>query len=271
MDNKYLTPWIVAALLAANLSQAETLEAEPANYVFASYLGSGFYKGTDNAVFVLNVPMTFSISAHPDYRLRLTTSFGFYEYGWENIGDLELPDEVGTLAVIPGLEKSFFVSEQWELTPYLDLGWSKNLTTSEDALVYSTGLQSRYFLEGLHEDHVWINKLIYVGYQTENRKVRDSYVKILTGYDFKVGAYVPFMGKKLVPTLYGSLFWSYNGLDFYERWSNNLENDLVFEIGTTLYTNEPIDLWVTEVKRLGIGYQRNPIGNIIRLFIGTPF
>ncbi len=271
MKIKNLLFWTTITLQIPTTAAAASNEAEPANYVFASYLGSGLYNGTDNSVFVLNIPMSFKLSNHPEYQLRLTTSFGFYEYGRDQIGELELPSEVGTLAIIPGIERAFPITKQWVLTPYLDLGWSKNLSTNEDALVYSTGIESRYYLDGLYEDHVWVNKLIYVGYQTEQSQVRDSYVKLLTGYDFKVAAYIPLMGRKLIPTVYGSLFWSYNGLDFYERWTDNIHNDLVYEIGTTLYTSKPIDLWISEIQRLGIGYQRNPIGDIIRLFVGTPF
>jgi len=263
--------FLLVVLLMAGTTCVHAIEDEPANYVFASYLGNGLYNGTDNSVFVLNIPLSYEIPGHSDYRLRITTSLGFYEYGRDQIDDLQLPDDVGTIAVIPGIEKVFNITDQWELTPYLDIGWAKNLSTHESARVFSTGVQSRYSMASKYADHVWVNKLIYVGYETEDSHVKDSYVKLLTGYDFKVGAYIPFMGRKLVPTVYGSLFWSYNGLDYYQRWKNNFENDLVFEIGASLFTKEPIDLWVSDFQRIGIGYQHNPIGGVIRLFLGTPF
>ncbi len=42
-------------------------------------------------------------------------------------------------------------------------------------------------------------------------------------------------------------------------------------MGVSLYAPKPIDLWITEIKRVGIGYQHNPFGKVIRLFAGTPF
>lgn len=95
-------------------------------------------------------------------------------------------------------------------------------------------------------DYVWVNKLIYVGYEIEDSYVKDSYVKLFIGYDFKVGVYILFMGRKFVFIVYGFFFWSYNGLDYYQWWKNNFENDLVFEIGVLFFIKEFIDFWVSD-------------------------
>lgn len=251
---------------------ANTQAKEPANYVFAAYMGGGLYNGTDNSLFILNMPMTFDWPNQPDYRIRFTVSAGFYNYGEDQIGDLELPDEVGTLSLIPGIEKVFHINDHWELTPYLDFGWGENYATHESTTVYSTGIQSRYYLAGDYENHVWVNKLIYAGYKTRENGVRDNYVKMLTGYDYKFGSFIPVLGKQLVPTVYGSIFWSYNGVDYKDHWqASRIRNELNYELGFTLYTSRSFDLWITELNRIGFGYQYTPQGDLIRLFIGTPF
>lgn len=105
------------AMLALPLQAAEPAttrlqEQEPANYAFAAYMGSGLYSASDQSLFVLNIPTTWDIPNHPDVRFRLTFSAGFFNYGSEEILDLNVPEEMGTLTVIPGIEKSFALKDR---------------------------------------------------------------------------------------------------------------------------------------------------------------
>lgn len=83
------------------------IEDEFVNYVFVFYLGNGFYNGIDNLVFVFNIFLSYEILGYLDYCLRIIILFGFYEYGWDQIDDLQLLDDVGIIVVILGIEKVF--------------------------------------------------------------------------------------------------------------------------------------------------------------------
>ena len=258
-------------LMTTSLHAANPLDKEPANYAFAAYMGSGLYGATDSSLFVLNVPMTFQWRDREDIRIRLSASAGFFDYGRDSIGELEIPDSIGTLTLIPGVEKVYSVSENWELIPHIDYGYAKNFSTKEEAQVYSTGLHTRYYSKGEIDNHVWVNKLILAGYRTFSSDYRDNYVKVLTGYDYKTNVYMTLKAGIAVPTIYGLASWSYNGIDYKEKWKQGTARDLNYEIGVSLYAPKPIDLWITEINRVGLGIQRNPFGRVIRLFAGTPF
>ncbi|RLU00387.1 hypothetical protein [Ketobacter sp.] len=249
----------------------ESAPKEPANYAFAAYMGSGLYGATDASLFVLNLPMTFQWRERKDIRIRFSTSAGFFDYGRENIEELEIPDSIGTLTLIPGVEKVYAASDRWELIPHIDYGYAKNFSTKEEAQVYSVGLHSRYYTKGEIDRHVWVNKIILAGYRTFSSDLQDNYVKLLSGFDYKSNLYITLNAGIAIPTLYGSVSWSYNGIDYVEKWKDRTARDLNYEMGISLYAPKPIDLWVTEVNRVGLGYQYNQFGNVIRLFAGTPF
>ena len=253
------------------VKSAETLEKEPANYAFAAYMGSGLYGATDASLFVLNIPMTFQWRDREDIRIRFSTSAGFFDYGQDNLQELEIPDSIGTLTLIPGVEKVYSMSDRWELIPHIDYGYAKNFSTKEEAQVYSVGLHSRFYTQGDIDRHVWVNKLILAGYRTFASDLQDNYVKLLTGYDYKTNLYLTLKAGIAIPTVYGSISWSYNGIDYAEKWKDGTARDLNYELGISLYAPKPIDLWVTEVERIGLGIQRNPFGQVIRIFAGTPF
>lgn len=248
----------------------EITEEEPANYAFAAYMGSGLYSATNSSLFVLNIPTAFDIE-DSDYKIRLSASAGFFDYNRDNIEELDLPDHIGTLTIIPGIEKHYRIHTDYVVIPHLDYGYAKNFSTKEEAQVYSIGLRSRYNIRGKHDDHLWFNSFLLAGYHTFSSDERDNYVKLLTGYDYKIPAYINLGNHKLVPTVYGHLSWSYNGIDYFDQWKTNSSDDFTYEAGLTLHAPVPIELWLTDIDRVGIGVQHNPFGTVIRLFFGSPF
>ncbi len=259
-------------ILIANIAHgAESPPDETANYAFAAYIGSGLYGATDASLFILNVPTTFEWPDRPDIRIRLHTSAGFFDYGRDNIKDLEVPNSIGTLTLIPGVEKTYPMGERWELIPHIDYGFAKNFSTSEEAQVYSIGVHSRFYPNTDIHDHVWVNKLLLAGSRTLSGDRQDNFFKLLTGFDYKTNQYITLKNGQAFATFYGSISWSYNGIDYWDQLEGKRPKDLNYELGISLYAPKPVDLWVTEVERIGIGYQRNPFGTVIRLFAGTPF
>ena len=242
-----------------------------ANYTFAAYMGNGLYGTTDSSLFVLNVPTTFNLHDFHHTRLRLSTSAGFFNYGRESIEDLELPDSIGTLTLIPGIEKTFYMSEHHHVIPHLDFGIGRDFSNGENAQIASIGIQSRNYYSTLTSEHVWVNKLLFAGYRTLGRDIKGNYVRLLTGFDYKMPVLWSIQDHPFNPTVYTSLSWDYNGIDYLDKLQSRNPRDFIYELGVSLYTHQPIDLWLTSVHRLGIGVQRTPFGNAIRLILGTPF
>lgn len=251
---------------------ARLQQQEPANYAFAAYMGSGLYSASDRSLFVLNVPGAWNIPEHPDLRFRLAFSAGFFNYDAEEILDLNVPDEIGTLTLIPGIEKIIPLSERLDLIPHLDFGYARNMATDEEALVYSTGLRTEFHFNGLTSKNVWVNKLLYAESRTFASDQRDSYVQLLTGFDYSLGRGLSVRAHNVRPTLYALTSWSHNGIDYLDRWQDGVGSDLVYETGTTLWAPKPYRIGLgLEADRIGVGYQYNPYGHLIRLFMGSVF
>ena len=280
MPDYRLHYWLgLSALLVIPLCRADTTTAaaaefeaeQPANYAFAAYMGSGLYAASDASLFVMNVPTTFNISSDDSWRLRLTTSAGFFNYGGDQIRELELPDSIGTLTVIPGVEKWLLLTNDLILIPHLDYGIAHNFASGDNAHVYSIGLQSLYQFEGLTENNLWINQVLFAGARTFKTGQVDNYVKLLTGFDYSLSSNFRLLDHRVRATMYGSVSWAHNGVDYVDRWRNGAPSDLVYELGFTMYAPRPYTLLMMDFDRIGFGYKDSEFGGLWRLFIGTPF
>lgn len=268
----FLRLFIAISLIGfTQLSLAQTPEDEPANYAFATYMGSGLFSASNNSLFVLNASRILPMDKRPDIRLRLSGSAGFFDYDRGQIGELEVPDSIGTLTFIPGIEKVYTIQPDWELIPNFDLGISQNFATHEKAFIYSVGGQSRYYMDAPVDHHLWVNKIMWAAAEVLGSDQRDNYVKLLTGFDYKTNTYLDLAAGHTVLTAYSLLAWSYNGIDYQERWKGDIERDLDVEFGISLYALESVDFGLFDLKRLGVGLQHTAFGNVVRLFVGTPF
>ena len=244
---------------------------EPANYAFATYMGTGIYGATDSSLFVLNMSKHFEWQKQPDIRFRLSGSAGFFGYDEDQIEELKLPDSIGTLTLIPSIEKVFTMSSHWELIPHIDLGLSKNFSTNEEAQIYAIGAQSRLYIDAENDRHLWVNKILWAGAKVLGSDQRDNYVKFLTGVDYKTGTYIDFAKNRTILTVYSLLSWSYNGIDYQERWKGSIDRDLDIELGISMFAPTPIDIGITDIQRVGFGIQHTAFGSVFRIFLGTPF
>ena len=263
--------WLIVLCVGSGVGQAQEASDEPANYAFAAYMGSGLYSATDASLFVLNASTSMELEQRKDIRLRLSTSAGFFDYGIDHIEQLKVPDSIGTFTVIPGVEKVYPMNPHWDLIPHVDFGLSRNFSTKEDARVYAIGVQSIYRRDAERDHHLWVNQMLWAGAKTFGTDQRDNYVKLLSGYDHKTRAYFDFATGRTVLTLYGFISWSYNGIDYMEKWRGSTARDLNYEVGTSLFAPKPVDVWITDIDRIGLGVRHNQFGTVVRLFIGTPF
>jgi hypothetical protein len=160
---KFLLIFLLTSLfLAPDAQAAEAVTTQQVqieqNFSYAPYLGSGFYgsRSDERSIFVLNIPLSFDLVSNEqesldsgdfDWGLKFNTtvSAGFFDYDPEqSIPELELPSEIGTLTILPGLEFVAPVSESWSLHPFLDLGLGKNYEAGTVNVIYGVGIRSYY-------------------------------------------------------------------------------------------------------------------------------
>lgn len=265
---------LLPALLAdAQVSSGSKKAQEPANYAFANYLGTGFYSTSGRDVMVINIPMTFEPEEQGPivYRWRLAPSLGFFDFDFDSdeIGE-NVPDSVDTVAIIPGVEFDFPVSDNMTLVPYFDLGWSKNFTSNEDVAIYSIGVSSIYKFQAQQKEHLWVNRLIYAGYRTQSANVTDSFASLQTGVDWKTPFRWGPSGRGSYTSIYGIAYWYFDQVSFRRPDEGNETVTSSYELGATYGFDKPIDLYLFELERVGFGYRWSDDLNVWRLTFNLP-
>jgi hypothetical protein len=268
----------MALLLAHTLSgQAQTStsnnDKDPANYAFANYLGTGIYSTSSQDVTIINVSMTYQPKKQGKYiyRFRLPVSLGFYDFDFnEDEIDENVPDGVDTFTFVPGIEVDFPISDQLTLVPYIDLGWSKNFENNNDVLIYSTGLSSIYAFKAFGEDHLWINRLIWAGYRTED-SVTDSFASLQTGLDWTTPLRWGTRGSGTFTSVYGLSHWYFKEVDF--RRPDDASDDsltISYELGLSFGFDRGLDFSLFTLNRVALGYRWSDDLKLWRLSFNLP-
>ena len=103
--------------------KGEAKEIEPVHYAYSNYLGSGIYRTTGQDVTLLNLPFSVELGqeGQTSYSLRLPVSLGFFDFNFDDIPELELPDKVGTFTFTPGISAHAYSTKNEQLgTEYKD-------------------------------------------------------------------------------------------------------------------------------------------------------
>lgn len=262
------------ALLAEAQVSSSKKDREPANYAFANYLGTGIYSTSGQDVTIINLPMTYQPKKQGEliYRFRLPVSLGFYDFDFDTdeVGE-NVPDSVDTFTFVPGVEVDVPINDQLTLVPYIDLGWSRNFTTNENVIIYSIGLSSIYDFRALGEKHLWVNRLIWAGYETQSSDVTDSFASIQTGLDWRTPWRWGKRGSGSFTTVYGITHWYFSEVDF--RRPDQESDDSVtmsYELGFSFGFDKGLDFSLFTLDRVALGYRWSDDLKIWRITFNLP-
>ncbi len=131
------------------------------HWAFSSFLGTGVYRITgERTAFILHIPGRFTLSRSKigqdgerrvGVEVRLPLTLGIMQA--DTLGDFIDQESYGTVAFSPGVEVEIPVTRDWLLRPYVYFGGGWELGDADDntsvvasALIYQTGLKSRYHL-----------------------------------------------------------------------------------------------------------------------------
>jgi len=107
------------------------------NYAYSSWIGSGFYKLGDRTVYLLRAPFSHTLreadSENWGMELLLPATIGFHDNDDGNNG---------TFTFVPGLRLSYPVLDNWWLKPFGQIGFGKDFSGSDVALIYGVGIKS---------------------------------------------------------------------------------------------------------------------------------
>lgn len=255
--------------------EAAGSEADPANYAFANYLGSGFYQTSGGAVTVFKAPLSYTPKQPGDnvIKWRLPLTFGFFNFDFDpgDIGDIELPKEVGTFSFVPGLEKQYYLNSRWTLIPYVDFGLTKNFSSKENVIVYSAGVTAERQLSWIGERHFWSNKVWYAAYNVLKTEKRDDFATLQTGLDISLPWHPSRRVADMRWTAYALGAAYIRPIRFTDEKNEMEKVRASIELGVTLKSTMLGEKYLWGLNQIGIGYRDANKVRVWRLVLGSPF
>lgn len=178
----------LAAVLAALLQLAAPAQAakneKPVNWYYSAAFGTGVYRTDSTTVTVFRLPLFKALKeTEPGrwgLRALLPVTFGYYNYQFDDVLDLQLPSDLGTLSVVPGAEFQYQVNDRWLLKPFGQLGVGLSLDAGPNAAIYAAGARSRYYF---NSNWMLGNALFLAGYDAGDGN-RDTSVVFITGVNY---------------------------------------------------------------------------------------
>ena len=135
----------IAILLLASSTAA--LGADELSFAFASQAGSGVYSVEGRVVQIYRIPVAFTVKPLDDDRIwgvavTLPVTFGFYDYKAADVLEGQLPTNIGTASLLPGVEFNVRPMKGWILSPHIDFGAAKDFSGDNLVWVYDAGVRS---------------------------------------------------------------------------------------------------------------------------------
>jgi len=255
-------------------------EIDPVHYAYSNYLGSGIYHTTGQNVTLISMPFSYELGMQnkTTFMLRLPVSFGFVNFDFKDLPELNIPEEVGTFTFTPGIQFDYQYSEDLVLQSYFDLGYARNLTTNKDVIVHSFGAASLYsFILGEY-DSIWANRIYYAAYNGHNYDAADAYAAIQIGLDTGLPYRYQLFGYTYQPRIFASAFWYFSEVDFtlpIKLKENSEEKNKVtlsnsFEFGIAMKFEKTIGYSWVGIDTIGLSYRFSENVNAVRLLFSFP-
>jgi hypothetical protein len=266
----------ILLLLSAekNLFAAEhTSSVGLTNFSFASYLGTGFYVTSGQKVFVLQLPLDYTIKPITDTEagvlLKLPITIGFINFESIDIEELPVANDLTTLTFLPGIEYQYPVTPNWTVSPFADYGFARDFNNDDNVLIIGMGVKSHL---NFHFDSSMItlgNRFLYARERSRISDNDSDYSLVETGLNYRFIDDSLSDNDTTYTNLYYINFYYPNNLVFLERTPNPVRVGIEHEVGVTL-SNMP-DFLFFEKPQLGLGVRFGNNINVYRIIFGAPF
>ncbi len=274
------------------------------NYVYASQLGIGTYDVGGLSVDVFSLPLGITQPLDGTMGLELggtmandwaigfnfPVSFGIFNFdAFDPENDRQIDITQYTLALVPGVELSVPVTENWRLRPFADFGAGAVVASSgagagDDRyfLIYSGGISSLYEIP--YGPYVFAlgNGLTAAGNNSLGEEsFKEIYLAVETGLQARrslgftlgdLGIWSPNYAD--VEPQVGAYFIHYyfpEPLTFSRFLDEPLEVDNQFEFGVTLRAADDWELFFLKNPKIGASYLTGDGLTVIRANFGFPF
>ncbi len=267
-----------AAAQTATSRQAES-SSELVNWYYAAVFGTGIYSSGDRTVGVIQLPLAYTWQERtPDqWGIRFTApvSFGFYNFHARDLAD-GLPQNVGTMSILPGVEFDTMARDNWRLRPFFGVGYGWELNESGDAWIYQAGVKSQLTFPLSRESQFMLgNSVDYAGYNANNDSPK-AMARIVTGLNFAFPTHGTIMGHATdfnIHLIY-YLYTTQMDLPLADNVQHTTRDQI--EVAFSFSVREPIPfkLFGTELfdfDRIGFGVSTGGDVTAVRLFFSLPY
>lgn len=245
------------------------------NYCFASHLGSGVYDISGRIIQIYRLPLFHDFRELEGNRYGLTlktpVTFGFYDFKSTDVEDSDLPENLGTITVVPALEIPVRILTNWYLAPSAGFGFGKDLAGGDLAYIYQVVLRSVASFPRRRFDYTFWNVLAYLGHTVRGDAPNEDLAVFETGLDVRRPLKRKLRGHELDIGFFVANY------IFTEPTEYFLADDLAFEVGAqyeigfTVGTSKEIKVWRVPVPRLGLSYRFGDGLSVVRFVFGNPF
>ncbi len=243
------------------------------NFSFASYLGTGFYTTSGQRVFVLQLPLDYTIKPKTDTEagilLKLPLTFGIINFSGLDSEELPNINDIDTITFLPGIEYQYPVTPDWTIAPFADYGFARDFNNDENILIVGVGIKS--YLDFHFEDSMFTlgNRFLYARENTKNPVNDSDYSLIETGLNYRVASDHLFENAPLYGNLYYINLYYPNELVFFENTQKPIRVGVEHEIGITV--SNMSDFLFFEKPQIGFGIRVGKEITVYRIIFGAPF
>ncbi len=265
---------VAAAPVNAQEPVSPEADADLINYAYAYAFGNGNYAVAGRSAQVFKLPFAvrlLSMEDHPvGLRLKLPLTFGFFEFGIDDLFQGGFADQIQTVSFVPGLEMEVAVNKRWRLLPFVDLGAGQNLSGDTQAGILAVGVQSYVTIPSDHGLLTIGNQLFWVG--SKVHEVRsDAMAYFMTGLDLRMPMNVKLGAKPMNISLYAVNYLYFNDVEFQRDAAEPVTIDTEYEVGMTFGTEPSHEWWIFKAPRFGLSYRFGGQISAVRLTLGQAF
>lgn len=271
--------WVVTLLASAPLAAQEFEPSDDlmeVSYIHAAVMGTGTYLLNDRRVTMFRLPFSFGKQeASPEsvgWRFLAPVVLGYDDLGQVDSDIIEalLPDQLVSLSVMPGIEFTYPVRENWYVRPFIEIGGGRDFTAEETFALMQLGVRSLNLWElGEKWTLRWGNSLRWAGEYQFNSEDSNGFGIFDTGLDLRLklpwrlldqgtdlGAY--YIYERFLPR------WTLGETDDWEGRTRELH-----EFGLSFGVQNGRKILGIPVKRVRIGYKKG--GQLQGWTLGTEF
>jgi hypothetical protein len=268
---------LVALPALAQEVELRTEQTDLLNFAFASQVGSGVYAVDGRTVQIYRIPVDMRLRSVSDdprrwgLKLTLPVTLGFYDFAPRDVVTSGLPEEVGTLSLVPGVQLEVPVGSSWELAPFAEAGVAQDFESGTSTAVYALGLESEYTFAWSAVDGRLGNRLLWAGITGGGALVADDYGELETGLELTHALWFAVAGHPADAGLFAASYLYFNPLEGLGGEADRFEMQDQWEIGITFGTRPPLAYKKLRAPRIGASYRFGDGISAARLVLGAAF